>query len=104
MHGQARLPSTKVAHLYAQIPRHSILMPYTLLAAAKETSAAHFSIVAVAMEWPAVRQLLQGLVPRSYWTALERHDDGAWTAYTPGLPVDGGEPCRQCSMRSGCLC
>ena len=43
------------------------------------------------MEWPAVRQLLQGVVPQSYWTALECHDDGAWTAFTPGLPVDGGK-------------
>ena len=42
------------------------------------------------MEWPAVRPILQGMVPRNYWTALECHDDGAWTAYTPGLPVDGG--------------
>ena len=44
------------------------------------------------MEWPAVRPILQGMVPRNYWTALECHDDGAWTAYTPGLPVDGGTP------------
>ena len=42
------------------------------------------------MEWPAVRPILQGMVPRNYWTALECHDDGAWTAYTPGLPVNGG--------------
>ena len=38
-----------------------------------------------------MRQLLQGMVPASYWTALECHEDGAWSAYTPGLPVDGGE-------------
>ncbi|CAL5218375.1 g43 [Coccomyxa viridis] len=42
------------------------------------------------MEWPAVRQVLQAMVPASYWTALECHEDGAWSAYTPGLPVDGG--------------
>ncbi len=39
-----------------------------------------------------MRQVLQAMVPASYWTALECHEDGAWSAYTPGLPVDGGRP------------
>ena len=44
------------------------------------------------MEWEAVRHSLQAVVPASYWTALECHENGAWSAYTPGLPVNGGEP------------
>jgi hypothetical protein len=39
--------------------------------------------------WVQRRQVLQGIVPQSYWTALERYEDASWSAHTPGMHFGG---------------
>ncbi|BDA44475.1 hypothetical protein COCOBI_05-6620 [Coccomyxa sp. Obi] len=48
--------------------------------------------------WRDRRQALQEAIPDSFWTALDRYDDGSWTAYTPGFAYEVAE--REVSQRS----
>lgn len=42
--------------------------------------------------WRQRRQVLQEAIPDSFWTALDRYDNGTWTAYTPGFAYEGAPP------------
>lgn len=56
--------------------------------------------------WRERRQALQEAIPDSFWTALDRYDDGSWTAYTPGFAYEGA--CLDLTIlwgqKLGCLC
>lgn len=42
-----------------------------------------------AANWIHRRELLQEILPRSYWTIVELFEDGRWRAHTPGLHFSG---------------